>query len=154
MHYFFGLTVHTTGFKLGLHLVFHCSRSPNFVLLHTQSLSYPFTCISFEQKQKGNKSLTAVVIFFEKKNWQRKNEKTQEIQDSSHFILERRNKQILQSVATTCIRQFREPFEFSIQFIRELCSSNKTIKVEFSLIKASEIDITRTKKISACSGNK
>lgn len=68
MHYFFGLTVHTTGFKLGLHLVFHCSRSPNFVLLHTQSLSYPFTCISFEQKQKGNKSLTAVVIFFEKKN--------------------------------------------------------------------------------------
>lgn len=68
MHYFFGLTVHTTGFKLGLHLVFHCSRSPNSVLLHTQSLSYPFTCISFEQKQKGNKSLTAVVIFFEKKN--------------------------------------------------------------------------------------
>ena len=67
MHYFFGLTVHTTGFKSGLHLVFHCSRSPNFVLLHTQSLSYPFTCISFEQKQKGNKSLTAVVIFFEKK---------------------------------------------------------------------------------------
>ena len=154
MHYFFGLTVHTTGFKSGLHLVFHCSRSPNFVLLHKQSLSYPFTCISFEQKQKGNKSLTAVVIFFEKKNWQRKNEKTQEIQDSSHFILEKRNKQILQSVATTCIRQFREPFEFSIQFIRELCSSNKTIKVEFSLIRASEIDITRTKKISACSGNK
>lgn len=72
MHYFFGLTVHTTGFKLGLHLVFHCSRSPNFVLLHTQSLSYPFTCISFEQKQKGNKSLTAVVIFFEQKKLTKK----------------------------------------------------------------------------------
>ena len=153
MHYFFGLTMHTTGFKLGLCLVFHCSHLPNFVLLHTKSLSYPFTCIFFEQK-KGNKSLTELIIFFEKENQQRKNEKTQEIQDSSHFILERRNKQILQSVATTCIRQFREPFEFSIQFIRELCSSNKTIKKEFSLIKASEIDIIRTKKISACSGNK
>ena len=49
------------------------------------------------------------------------------------FIFERRIEQMFQSVTTTCIRQFRECNQCSIQFMSILWSSNKIISKKFFL---------------------
>ena len=48
---------------------------------------------------------------------------------------------------TTCLRQFTECTQFSIQFTRAHSAPNKTTKLEYTHIEASEMHIESTKKI-------